>query len=203
MKAIVAVILAILSLASSASAQKQPLHDSTLVPIFQGLEARDWEKVHKLANEILAKHDADLSNAVAFTRYAALHSGAALVAEGKMTFEVFEPYAKQFVNKSLITAAHPTSTDTSIKLAINTNKLTTLKDGTVASFVTVTDAERKKIYSQEIVTYSSKFDVTPFHGKNTFTGGYLKSIEINPEKKTNWIMRLTIENANIQIWQGS
>lgn len=203
MKKVIALFLLIVGIAASATAQVKPLQDTELAPIFQMIEAKEWEKVNDRCNALLEKHDGENSNATAFTRYAALYSAAAMVAEGKTTFEAFEKYTKKFVNKAVITASHPTSTDTTVKLAINTVKLTRLKDSTIASFVTVTDAERKKIYSQEIVTYNGKFDIEQFNNQRTFTGGYIKAIEVNPEKKTNWIMRLTIDNANIQIWKTS
>lgn len=198
MKLFAIAVLALLSLFSSAQAQ---LKDEALTPLFQALSERKWDVAHTLANDILLKHDTEQTNAVAFTRYIALYTGAAMVADGKLTYDQFTPYAHQFVGKALIMAAHPTTADTSVQLALNTTVLKRVNDVSTA-YVACTSEKRDQIYSYEMLKFATDFDHTQYEGQKTRTAGYLSAVILNPEKQTNWIMQLELDKATIHLWQN-
>jgi hypothetical protein len=201
MKFAIATILSLIGLLVTSPAQAQ-LKDEALAPLFQALSERNWESAHKIANDILLKHDTEQSNPVAFTRYIALYTGAAMVADGKLTYEQFAPYAQQFVGKALIMAAHPTTADTGITLALNTTMLRRVKDVSTA-YVACTNEKHDQIYSYETLKFALDFDHAQYDGQKTRTAGYLEAVVLNPEKKTNWIMQLTLDNATIHLWKQS
>jgi len=193
--------IAVLLLTGMFSSAQAQLKDEALTPVFKALGEKQWEVAHKLANDILLKHDTEQTNPVAFTRYIALYTGAAMVADGKLTYEQFTPYAQQFVGKALIMAAHPTTADTTVKLALNTTVLKRVNDVSTA-YVACTNDTRDKIYSYELLKFATDFDQTQYEGQKTRTAGYLEAIVLNPEKQTNWIMQLTLDKATIHLWKN-
>ncbi len=197
MRFIAITALALLGLFSPAQAQ---LKNEAVAPMFKALGEQKWDVAHKLANEILLKHDTEQTNSVAFTRYIALYTGAAMVAEGKLTYEQFTPYAQKFVGKPLIMAAHPTTADTAVGLALNTTVIKRV-DSVSTAYVACTNDKRDQIYSYEMLKFAADFDHTQFEGQKTRTAGYLTSVVLNPEKKTNWIMQLALDGATIHIWK--
>lgn len=195
MKFALATVIALLSIFSSAQAQ---LKDEQLTPLFSVLAEKNWSEAHKMANDILLKHDTEQSSPAAYVRYIALYTGAAMVAEGKLTYEQFTPYAQQFIGKVMVMAAHPTVVDSANTLALNATVLKPA-NGQLTAYVACTSDKKDQIYSYELFKFGPKYEHAKYDGRTTRTAGVLEAVVLNPDKKTDWIMQLTFDKAQLYL----
>lgn len=166
-----------------------------VLPIFQALSTENWKVSKDLCDELLQKNPDDESQYKFLLNYIAIYSAAGQVYEKKMTYKELKAYTQRFIGKRILTAGHPTKTDTA-KLAFNTNIIKYEGDKTKVSLQS-TNKGALSIFLFEYYYITEKVDLNEYDGKNCRNSGVLDKIDYNHNESTIWIMRLTVKDAEL------
>ncbi len=187
-------LLLLLSISPSLSAQ---IAREEMLPLFTQLEEKDYKEAHKTAKAILIRFKNDSSFLMGIVRYGYLYSGAALIADRKLSYEEFRPSALALEGKLIQMPAHPTSTDTS-RVIWNVNVLSNTESGGFGK-TTTTNETGTSIYAFEEFLFPRPLKLELLNNRITSCGGVLKKIEFNPTESTIWIMKLYVEDAILEV----
>jgi hypothetical protein len=160
--------------------------------IVKALKAEDWDKTLILVSASLKKLKTDNENKqLARLRYFQLYSLAGKVSKNPAVYNELEKIANSYIGQDFLMPSREIAADCDKKL----NYICPVLDTEKVLRVTAINKSATAILSFEYVQLADKFDVIANNGKQVFLGGRLKKIQFNPEKSSDWIMRLYFENG--------
>ncbi len=188
------IILSLLVLFSFSLLSAQ-IADDDFNDIFPQIKAENWKKAYKVSSKLLDDvSENDTSDNAGFARFLTLYSAAGMVKEGNMTYEELQVITNQFTGKNFISAYYIASMNPQNTL----NKtLFTNFDGLNKGFTIVTTIKGKIVF---YIEYDIVKDIEPktLHGTMVSCGGMINEIELNPDKKTDWILKIKVHKAYLQ-----
>ena len=168
------------------------ISDAEWNEIVKVLKAEDWDKTLILVSESLKKLKIDNENKqLARLRYFHLYALAGKVTENKLIYAELEKVADTYIGQDFLMPSREIAANCTKKL----NYICPVSDNEKVLRVTAINKAAIAILSFEYVHLSNKFDVTANNGKQVFLGGKLKTIQFNPDRSQDWIMRLYFENG--------
>ena len=168
------------------------ISDAEWNEIVKVLKAEDWDKTLILVSDSLKKLKTDNENKqLARLRYFHLYALAGKVTENKLIYAELEKVADTYIGQDFLMPSREIAVNCTKKL----NYICPVSDNEKVLRVTAINKAAIAILSFEYVHLSNKFDVTANNGKQVFLGGKLKTIQFNPNKSQDWIMRLYFEDG--------
>lgn len=164
-------------------------------PLFESLGKEQFEEANKISRELLGRFENIESPIIGVLRYANLFSGAVLVAEGKMKHKELKIITQGLKGKTLMMAAHPTTTDTTQDVF----KYNVLKreEGKIISTTKASNSDNSIVYIFEHFEFDNEFEIGEYDNKDTRCRGVLKKVQLNRKKSKNWIVKIYLEDAEI------
>lgn len=187
------IILSLLVLFSFSVIQAQITDDQykSLIPI---IKTENWKEAFKASSKILKDAAEDKSENAGLVRFLNVYAAAGMVKDGSMKFEKMQKIANKIMGKNILSANFMASMNPQNTL----NKtLFTNFDAANKGFTIVTNKFGKIIF---YVEYDIVKDIDPksLHGTMVSCGGVIKEVEINPDKKTDWILKIRVADAFIR-----
>ena len=168
------------------------ISDAEWNEIVKVLKAEEWDKTLILVSDSLKKLKTDNENKqLARLRYFHLYALAGKATENKLIYAELEKVADTYLGQDFLMPSREIASDCNKKL----NYICPVLDNEKVLRVTAINKAATAILSFEYIHLSDKFDVTANNGKQVFLGGRLKTIQFNPDKSQDWIMRLYFENG--------
>jgi hypothetical protein len=150
-------------------------------------EAENWARTSSLATEYISRLAAENDKKqIARLRYIYLYSLAGMVAQRRITAADLEQRGSALVGKEFVIPSRPVLTDCTGTV----NSICPVKDNKRAVRITSTTKAATTILSFNYISFDKEPALQPLAGKQAFTGGTLKSMELNPDPAKPWIMRL-------------
>lgn len=166
--------------------------------IVASMDSEDWDKATVLTQGSLSKLKTDNEKKqLAQLRYFYLYALAGRVTAGKLTWEQLEASANGLVDAEFLFPARKILADCTNSL----NAICSSKDKGYVLRVTATNKSATVIHSFEYTEFSEDFNIKANSGKAAFISGYLKKIELNPNKSNIWVMRLYFDGGIIRLVQ--
>ncbi|MBN1463000.1 MAG: hypothetical protein JXQ69_05535 [Paludibacteraceae bacterium] len=186
-------ILSLLVVVSFSAMQAQ-ITDDDYKSLLPYLKAENWKGAYKKSTKMLKNVDDDSSENAALVRFVNFYSAAGMVKQGKMEFEKMKQIAQQWKGKNMLSADFVASMNPQ-----NTLNKTFFSnfDGANKGFTTVTDKFGKIILFLEY-DFVKSIDPKALHGTIVSCGGVMNDIEVNPQMKTDWIIKIKVSNAFIR-----
>lgn len=187
------IILSLLVLFSFSLVNAQITDDQykSLIPY---IKAEDWNGAYKSSSKMLKDIGDDNSDNVCLVRFINVYAAAGLVKIEKMKFNKLQNIVdalkgKKILSPDFLASMNPQNT-------LNKTFFSNF-DGLNKGFTTVANKFGKIILYVEY-DLTEKIDPRALHGKIVSCGGVIKDIEVNPEKKTDWILKIKVSEAFIR-----
>ncbi len=189
-------ILSLLLLCSFSWMQAQ-ISDEDYKSLLPHVKAENWKKAFNASEELL--EDAEEDNAentenAALVRFTYLYAASGMVKDGKMKFEKLQSLVeknkgKTILSPNFIASMNPQNT-------LNKTMFTNF-DGLNKGFTIVTNKVGSILF---YIEYDIKHKIDPkeLHGTMVSCGGKINEIEVNPQKKTDWIFKMKVAEATIK-----
>lgn len=188
-------IILLLLVAFSFSLVSAQIADDDFNKIFPFIKSENWKKAYKASSKLLKEvSDNDTTDNAGFARFLTLYAAAGMVKEGNMEYSDLQVIADQMKGRNFISAYYVASMNPQNTL----NKtLFTNFDGLNKGFTIVTTLKGKIIF---YIEYDIVKKIIPkeLHGTMVSCGGNIIDIELNPDKKTDWILKIKVADAFIQ-----
>lgn len=187
------IILSLLVLFSFSIVHAQ-ISDDQYKSLIPYIKAEDWKTAYNSSSKMLKNMGDDNSDNVCLVRFVNIYAAAGLVKIEKMKFNKLQKIAAQFHGKNILSADFLGSMNPQ-----NTLNKTFFSnfDGENKGFTTVSNKFGKIIFYMEF-DFADKIDPRALHGKMQSCGGVIREIEVNPESKTDWILKLKVSKAFIK-----
>lgn len=166
-------------------------------PLLIQLEEKDYKDAHETAQELLIRFERDSSYSMGIVRYAYLYSGAALIDRGKLDYEDLREMLPQLQGQLIRMAVHPSDIDTNNR-RLNTNVFYNSEGASHCRTISG-NADEGRIYLYEDFEFNIALEPQRIRAKLSRCGGLLEKVEFNRGDTKNWIMRLYIANADLQV----
>ncbi len=173
----------------------QIINQNDLEQIFKALDDGEYKTAFKKSTDILNEPLNDSSEFRGIIVYANIISAAGLVSLNKMTHEKFLLTASKFVGQKIITPPYPCVD--SGRVSFNSFGFRT-DDAGLYGTVTSTNKTATSIFSFEKYKFAIFVIPGDYLEKYVSCAGILDSIEVNPNKSTIWISRITIRDTYLK-----
>lgn len=170
-------------------------HDdfNSLIPY---LQTENWKSAFKESSKILkTTSNKEASDLRAIVLYINIFSAAGMVSEGQMSYKKLEKNVMKFRGQKIIMAAHRITTG---RAGILNKTYLTVNDTTNTAFTAAANIKGVNILCFEKFLVKDKINVDKLQNRVIRCGGTLENIELNPNKSTIWILRLTVTNAFVR-----
>jgi hypothetical protein len=121
-----------------------------------------------------------------------------MVSLGQMTYDDFLKNSNKYIGQYVVMSAHPTID--SLKQGFNSLKFIT-ENGQLQGMTISANIKGTSILCFEYFKYVEPVNPSDYIGKNVRCGGFLKSVEVNPNKSTIWISRIRISDAFARVME--
>jgi hypothetical protein len=180
---------------TGSKAFSQGITEEEFKSIIPDLNAGRYEPAFIKAKMLLATRVNDSSDLRGIVGYITLFAGAGAVSQEKMTHDDLRTWARSLVGQRLVMPAHPCVD--SARNSFNALRFFTKDDG-YEGMVISSNSDKTSILCFEYYAFDHPVPVRDFIGHTVRTGGWLKSVEINPNNSKVWIARLQLVSSFVR-----